>query len=271
MTPLAEATGSLAEWFRRASPIPGDSAIEAACARIVAGNDRLTPAEQVDIYRRQFWLRHVDSLRDDYPGLEHVLGTGAFEALCRAYLEQHPPSTPSLRDLGADIVRFAERWDGLPPDRRAIALDMIRYEHAMIDLFDGPSTPPLDPAKLAGMPDDAWDRARIVLDPLLVPMELAHPVHRVRFAVKAGQRPALPAPEPSRVVLFRKDLVIHFEELEPEPFELLGLLARGEPLVAACSRLASGLDDAQAAELEARVSGWFQRWASLGWIVDVIP
>ena len=53
---------------------------------VIAGNDRLTPEEQAEIYREQFWLRHRDVLRDDYPALRHLLGeervvhgTGCFE------------------------------------------------------------------------------------------------------------------------------------------------------------------------------------------------
>src|SRR4051794_23791320 len=103
--------GFLSETFRRDDPVAGDPAIAERSRVHVAGNDRVTPAEQVDIYRHQFWLRHRDSLLEDYPGLAYVLGEEGFEAFCRAYLRAHPPRTPSLRDLGADIVTFAERWE----------------------------------------------------------------------------------------------------------------------------------------------------------------
>ena len=56
------------------------------------------------------------------------------------------PRTPSLRDLGADIVRFAEVYPGFPTDRRGLAIDMVRYENAFVDVFDGPEYAPLNPA-----------------------------------------------------------------------------------------------------------------------------
>src|SRR6186713_2831422 len=104
--------GFLAGVFRREEPVEGDQGLSTACAEHVSGNDRLSPAEQVDIYRRQFWMRHVDSLAEDYIALHHVLGDEAFEAFCHAYLTAHPPSVPSLRDLGADVPRFVVGYRG---------------------------------------------------------------------------------------------------------------------------------------------------------------
>ncbi len=263
--------GFLQEAFRRADPVTGDPIQEPRSAEHVTGNSRLKPAEQVDIYRRQYWLRHVDSLLEDYPGVKHILGEDAFEAFCRAYLVAHPPHLPSLRDLGVDIVAFAERYPDFPEGKRAAALEMIRYEFAFVDLFDGADVPPLDPQKLQRLPADAWDRARIVLHPLLVRFRLEYPVHRLRLAAKADEAPpsTLPAPASIHLVLFRRGEVISFEELEPVAFELLSALASGEPLVGACDRIAEALEPAEAEAMGAQVGPWFQRWTTLSWIVDV--
>ena len=77
---LDDLMGFLGESFRRERPLAGDAALERRCAEHVTGNERLTPAEQVDIYRRQYWLRHVDSLVEDYPGLSSLIGEEAFDA-----------------------------------------------------------------------------------------------------------------------------------------------------------------------------------------------
>ena len=271
--------GLLSGAFRRGSPIPEDAGLSAVCAEHVTGNDRLSPAEQVDIYRRQFWLRHVDALRDDYPGLAFVLGDDLFEAFCRAYLAACPPTSPTLRDLGSDIVRFAQTYDGFPEGKAALARDMVRYENAFVDLFDGADPPPLDPAKVQGMPEDGWATARIVLHPLLVRMRLDHPVHRVRAALR-DTRPdgadgevgaELPVPRPVHLALFRKDLVIRYEELDPLAFALLDALAQGTPLVPACEEISMGLDDEAGAALAGSVQAWFAQWTAWGFLVDVLP
>lgn len=267
---LEDLQGFLSSAFRRERPIPGDASLLPDCAARVTGNDRLTPAEQMDIYRQQFWLRHHDSLREDYPGLEAVLGESAFEGFCAAYLTAFPPRTPSLRDLGDDIIAFAERYEGFPEGLRATALDMVRYENAFVPIFDGAEPPRLDAARLQALPPEAWETARIVLTPLMARMRVGSPVHRIWQAVKAGEAPELPPRlEPACLVLFRKDLRVQFEELDPLAYDLLEALAGGEALVPACERLAAAAGPERAAELSEQVGGWFQRWASLGWIVDI--
>jgi hypothetical protein len=269
--PLSDLMTFLAGAFRRENPLPGDASIDTACAARVAGNARLSPAEQADIYRRQFWLRHVDSLREDYPGLMRILGDDAFEAFCTAYLTACPPRSPSMRDLGADIVAFAERYEAFPEAVRTAALEMVRYECSFVDLFDGAEPPPLDARVLQELPPEAWETARIKIHPLLVRHRFTHPVHRIRLKAKAGADVAIePAPAPIHLAVFRgKDLTIMFDELEPLAFELLGALAEGEALVPACGRIAEGASEAEGEQLQAKVGAWFQRWAAAGWIVGV--
>lgn len=284
--PLTEIQGFLVQAFQRLERVVDDGALAQACAVHVSGNDRLTPAEQVDIYRRQFWLRHIDSLLEDYPGLRYILGEDGFEAFCQGYLAAHPPSAPSLRDLGANLVSFAERYEGFAGDRRGLAVAMARYEHAFVDVFDGADPPPLDAEKLRALPEQAWEIARIVLSPLLARLVSPYPVHTLRYAIKSGETPDLAvhgagsadpsgaaavdaAPGPFHLGLYRKDCMIHYEILTPEAYRLLDALARGVPLVPACAALAADLDAAAAAELEAQVGTWFQQWAAWGWIIDV--
>jgi hypothetical protein len=266
----------LAAALRGETPIPEDAALAEAAREHVAGNDRLAPAEQADIYRGQFWMRHFDALAEDYPGLRALVGEAVFEAFVHAYLVAHPPCTPSLRDLGADIVSFSERWDGFPPEGRGAALEMLRYEQCFIDLFDCAEPPPLDAAKLQALPEEAWASARIVLHPFLGRLRLEHPMHLYRLAAVAAAAaggdshpPPPPARSPVSLVLYRRDLTIQYDEVEPEALALLDALAAGEPLAAACDRVAATLAPAAAEALGAKVGPWFQAWTAKRWIVDV--
>ncbi len=267
---LASLMGELTRMFTADAPLPGDAELAGRCREHVAGNERLTPAEQADIYRRQFWLRHHDALREDYPALAHVLGEDGFDAFSRAYLAAHPPASFSLRDLGRHVASFAAAHEGFPPALAELAREVARYEHALVDLFDGASPPPLDPAKVTGMPEEGWSTARIVLHPLLALMQLRYPAHVLRSELRQGRSPALPAPRAVRLAVFRSaaDLTIRYEELEPPAFALLEALGRGVPLVAACEAVAAG--EAAGVPLGARVGAWFQQWTSWGLIADVV-
>lgn len=275
--------------LRREEPIEGAPEVEAGARRFVAGNARLSPAAQADIYREQYWLRHRGSLGEDYLGLSSLLGEAAFESFLNAYLTACPPRHPSLRDLGDRIVDFARRYEGFDPELRPAALDMIRYENAMIDVFDGAEPPPLDASKLASMDEDAWDRARLVLHPLLVRMKLDYPVHTYRIAAKAlfdardeahGEHACCDAPHaappakldraPVCLGLFRADLVVSYEELDPLAFALLDAIAAGASLTRACEQVAEPLTEEEAGSLMGQVGAWFQQWTAWRWIVDII-
>lgn len=273
-TPLEPLAGFLAEAFRRSASVADDPALAARCADHVTGNARLTPAEQVDIYRRQYWLRHLGSLAEDYPGLEVTLGKPAFEAFCRAYLEANPPTSYALRDLGHGIVAFADGYEHFPAGLEDLARDLVRFEHAFIDVFDGAEPPPLHPAKVQEMPEEAWSTARIVLHPLLRIMNFKYPVQEVRAGVRAGGAGGagvVPAPRAVHLLLFRKGVTIHWQEVDPVASALLEAIAAGQALVPACEAVASGLDEAAVADLGDRVQRWFSQWTSWGIIVDIEP
>lgn len=271
---LPELQGFLARALRSLEPIPSLPALADEAGRFVAGNARVTPAEQVDIYRRQFWLRHLDSLREDYPGLVYVLGEEGLEAFCRAYLDAHPPRTPSLRELGVDLPGFAVSYARFPEEKRSLAVTLAAYETAFVDVFDGAEVPPLNPAKLAAVPADGWERARLVVHPRLALLRVHHPVHELRYRVKLGEQPELAGylarrEAPTFLALYRKDDVIHYEALDPEAFALLEAFRAGKPLVAACAEVTAGLTPEGASALEARLGGLFAHFTACRFLVDV--
>lgn len=275
---LDRVQGFLQGTFRRPDAIPDDAALGAKVAEHITGNDRLSPSEQADIYRRQFFLRHVDALIEDHAGLVHYLGDDGFEELARAYLAKHPPRSYTLRDLGADLATFVATWGGLAEPMRTLCLDMARYELCIVEIFDAADLPPLDAQRLAAIPAEAWLTRPLVLSPHLRLLRFDHPVPDLRRAIKkAGleedvpEAPsrALPAIAPCWYGVFRRDDMIAYERLSGEAYALLELLAKGESLTSACEKLSATLTDEAASAVEAEVGAWFQRWASWGWIRDV--
>jgi Putative DNA-binding domain len=257
---------------QRQTPTHRDPEMIEASAKFVRANSRLTAAQQVDIYREQFFLRHESTLREDYPGLHGILGKEATHIFFRRYLEAFPPTTPSLRDVGAKLPAFAAAYDAFPPERRDLAVEMARYELELVDVFDGPDLPPVDPAKIAGMSEEAWNTARIVLHPLVVRLSLSYPVHQLRVSIKNGEDIALPeAPKPVHIILFRQDFIPRYEELSAEAYALIGALGDGLPLVPALELVAGTLPTERQEYVVSKIGAWFQTWTAWGLIVDIVP
>ncbi|HEX6277596.1 MAG TPA: DNA-binding domain-containing protein, partial [Polyangiaceae bacterium] len=231
--------------------------------------------EQLEIYREQYWLRHTGSLVEDFPGLGGILAQSDWERLVEEYLVAHPPTTFSLRDLGEQLPDFASTRAWLP--NRELAVDMARLEWAHVDVFDAPEPAPLDPEKLRAVPEDAWERVRLVPNPCLRLLRATYAVVALRERLLAQEHTKntleepilLPEPEPHHYAVCRRKLVIEHDELEPRAFALLSKLYRGVPLGEACEATASELSvdpDVVARELET----WFATFTARGYVVDLV-
>lgn len=265
---LTELQHWMADQLRRRHDLSKDPEACAVAQRYFTGNERLSPVEQLEIYREQFWLRHTSSLVEDFPGLGGVIGQRAWQRLVEEYLERHPPTSRSMRDLGDRLPEFVERCTWL--EHRALCVDMARLEWAYIELFDAPDAGTLAPDKLAGIPDAAWPTARIVLHPALRLLSVSYPVANLRRALGARRdRISIPAPAAATLVLYRsRERTIVDETVSRGAFELLAQLAAGTPLVAACERTVQAVPD-EAASVERDLADWFRHWAERGWVVDV--
>jgi hypothetical protein len=263
MGSLAEVQAWLADVLRRPTSLVEDPLLSREAERVAAGNDRLSPIEQVDIYREQFWLRHFDCLRDDFASIEHAIGEDAFRELVRAYLAAYPSASYTLRDLGEHMVAFLRETPPWSEDR--FIIDLARVEWAFVEAFDGPDAPPFDPSSIEGRSEDEWPCARVVLHPSLQRLALASAAHDYRIGVHKKESPQRPPPQPYDVVIYRGPEVLHCLEVERDAALLLDELERGVPLGEACecAARASGTDiDA----FQPKLAGWFAKWASLGWI-----
>ena len=230
------------------------------------GNDRVTPIGQLDIYREQFWIRHVNCLREDFPVLLALAGDEKFEAIVRDYLEAFPPKKFQLRHLGENLADFLATRDD------ALLADLARVEWAFIDAFDAPDAPPLDPTTIAAIAEDDWPNARLVLHPSLQLLRLAYPTNQMRDAWWADKdkRPIerVERAEANVVVYRHKTMLLYTEVVEALPFEMLSLLAAGKSLGAAGDELAASTG--RGPEIEATIGEWFTRWSALGWISRVV-
>ncbi len=272
MTDADALFAKMAVFLRRRRDLTKDDEARAFADEHLGGNERLLGIAQLEIYREQFWLRHTGSLVEDFPGVGGVIGVASWNRLVEEYLVTFRPESYSLRNLGDRFPAFVGERDWL--EERRLASDMARLEWAHVEVFDAEDAPPLAPNRLAAVPDDAWEGARLLLDPGLRVLAFDYPVVPLRRALlrarDAGSSEPLPLPEraPCHLAVHRRERLIHHDALEPLAFALLERVAGGAPLGTACERAAeaSGIT---VDEIGTRVEGWFSEWARLGYIVDV--
>lgn len=255
--------------IRRRRALPKDPELVALAERYFTGNARLSPVEQLEIYREQFWLRHTAALLEDFPGVSAILGQRAWERLCEEYLVAHPPSTFSLRDVGAALPAFVANEASWLEHQRLVN-DMARLEWAYVEVFDAPgASAPLGPEKLAV----DWDHARIVLSPALRLLRTSYPVPALRRRLidhESANPIELPEPEPAFLLVHRPRLEILVEPLSEAEFALLSELADHGRLSAALEE-AGRVSHLDSESLSSRLSSWFKDWVERSLIVDVLP
>jgi len=251
---------------RGATLIEGDAALRAQAETLISPSPRgMAPHERLEVYREQFWLRHLASIDEDFPTLTWVVGgRDAFRELATGYLGACPPRTWDLQRLGVDLPSYLAgdaRWGHDP-----LARDAARLDWAFMEAFDAPDSLPFDPRVLASTPEDAWPAARIDLHASLRLLSLAHPVHELREAVRGGSAVERPAAAPTHLVVHRDPACfLRAVAVEPLAFELLETLRGGVALGEACEAVARS-SERDPVEIGERLGGWFQQWTAGGWI-----
>jgi hypothetical protein len=268
MIPEADVQSRIVTFLERRRDLTKDEEARAFALEHIAGNARVSPVEQLEIYREQYWLRHTGSLVEDFPGVSGVLGQSDWERLAEEYLLAHPPTTFTLRELGQHLPAFAATRAWLP--HRELIVDMARLEWAYVEVFDAPDARPIDPEKLSRVPEDAWEGVRLVLNPALQLLRVGYPVLELRKQLLLATDEPIPLPEPElgHLVICRRNLVFEHDALDPGAFALLSKLSRSLPLGEACESTAKDLgltSDAVARDLET----WFATFTARGYVVDL--
>jgi hypothetical protein len=268
MTDLAELQRELVGALRQGRSLASNPEWAGFAAAHVAGNERLSPVEQLEIYREQFWLRHTSSLVEDFPGLGGILGQTDWEKLAEQYLREVTPESYTLRDLGCQLPRVIEQAAWLP--HQALCLDMARLELAYIEVFDAPDSAPLAPERLTGLAEDDLLRARLAIAPSVRLLSLEYPVADLRRALRVQSDEAVAIPEPAaqHLVVYRRDLRLWDMQVSRVAFALLAGLAQGMPLGVAAESAAK-TPEAEA-ELGAKIGEWFREWTTKALICDVL-
>lgn len=269
MSDLDTMQAVMARALRKRRALTKDPEIVALARAFFTGSASLSPVEQLEIYRQQFWLRHTSALLEDFPGVSGILGQQHWERLAEEYLEAHPPTTFDLRDVGERLPDFiAHHAEWLP--QRGLVADMARLEWAYVEVFDAADAPPLAPEKLVDLPPEAWPRLRLTLNPAVRLLRVAYPVVELRRQLCPPQTSPVPNPaaDARRLLVHRSSRDIRVEALEEVPFRLLEAVADGAALAGACESALSA-EGAAGALTGARLQAWFHDWVRRAIVVDV--
>jgi len=292
MSPQASALASLQREMAAAVMLPlttdetmqtkaaDGRSMHSVAASFIVPNSRLSAFERLEIYNRQYWLRILGALAEDFPALRSLVGHSAFEALSVAYLTAHPSRSFTLRNLGSNLVQWLAENPAFAGRRLRLALDVARVEWAYVEAFDSAEWTPLTLDQVATL--DA--NSRLALQPHLQLLALSFAAdeivlslhdHEKRGASEAGVPPEeasqppikLPTlrPRPRWIAAHRVDLNVYYRRLERAEYLTLSAIRQGMPLAEAL-QTALASSPASRTPNPQKVQQWFANWAELGWI-----
>lgn len=244
-------------------PRDTDDAVEAGFARTANRHLRpscvLAPVERLDLYRHQYWYRTLDSLREDFPVLEALLGERGFSSVVEDYLSTTASRSFTLRHLGDRLAAFVAARTDLGAALALHASEVATLEYALCVAFES--------AAFAPATADVLESEAVALQPHVQLFALRTSASDTHRRVLAGQDPEPPCDAdavPSRfVAVFRDGFRPRIEALDADAWRLLAELRQGCRLGEALS--AAGLPETE--ETIGKLQDWFEEWTARGWIV----
>lgn len=261
--------GSLSEseaWLVSAITGAEDDAAADAAAWLRPG-PRMDARERLEIYRFGYRARLVECLVDDYPALAASFGEEAFEALCHAYIERYPSSSPSLNFFGRHMAAFCRETEA-----PAFFSELARLEWALVEAVHSSLPEPFDFRSLTEIPTHAWADARLVRNGAVQLLHFTHPVNAFYQTWRASEAvPDVPKPAPTTTAVYRRGLRLWRMDLTPAMTGVLEALFDDRTIGEALDTIgAAELEPEAFAEAERSVMVWFRSWVDAGFFAGVV-
>lgn len=212
------------------------------------------------IYANAYQSRLLECLQEDFEQSWAYVGDELFESLCLGYLQQHPPRSWTLRELGTSFPSYLAEVLAEHPQ----VAELAEFEWRLRAAFDAADAEPLTLTEIQRQPAESWPELRF----LTVPSASLHPQHfntlAVWKALKEEQAP--PAPhyqEQASVCLIWRDgeRLSRYRSLEPGEAEAVQSLFRRETFAALCLEVGELLGEEVAAF---RAGCFLQLWLAEG-------
>lgn len=221
--------------------------------------------ERLHIYHNAYRLRLLDTLRNDFPALEALLGQASFAKLGAEFIAAYPSSNPSLRWLGKGFPEF------LHARQQPIHMcELAEFEWAQTMAFDAADLVPAGAEAIRTLAPEAWMKMQLGFHPSVQLLWLTTNAPRIwQLYTKQETTTAIEvstAAEPRAWLIWREDLQVVYRPLDqPEAKALQTFLAR-QTFADVCAELCNWLEEEQVPLQAAR---YLQQWLLAGLITHI--
>jgi len=161
-------------------------------ALIVKSSGSMTSYERMEVYSQQYWWRIQQSFDEDFIALQTVMTDGDYIKLRNQYLETHPSTSFTLRDLGSRLPDFLMKEKSLAKGRKALFRDCATYDWARIEAY---GLAEFQRISAEAIRKAGFARKMLYLQPHVRLIKLDYPVHRLIEGSRIGD-----AGEPGKLI-----------------------------------------------------------------------
>lgn len=128
--------------------------------------------ERLTVYRNGYHVRLQEALANDFPALLAYMGDACFGKIMTAYILDHPPISPSLRQLGRDLCTWLKNRN-----YPVVWSEIAALEWAVLNAFDALDADLLSIDQLSQVPANRWKALRLRLHPSVSLLSASYNVH----------------------------------------------------------------------------------------------
>jgi len=277
MHPDGVVSGMQSDVAQSAIPLQSDQLDD-----VILPSRQLSSRLRLEVYANAYYARLLECLREEFSASHYLLGTETFDAFAFAYLQSYPSRSYTLADLGAQFPKFLEETQPAAVEDpiadndfnwSRFLVELATLERNYSEVFSGPGVETrqlLQADEITALsPAQFWE-ARLAPVPCLRLLALHYPTHEYVSQFRDGRTPNVPDPNPTQLVITRRDYVVRRAAVDPQEFHLLQMLVDGQSVGSAIEQLqvTGGLSED---ELSNSLHLWFRHWSISGYFLSLEP
>ncbi len=215
---------------------------ESSIQHDIANTPKISIPTRLAIYRDAYYLRLLEVLSFDYPGLHVLLGDDKFDQLGRSYIDAHPSQYRSVRWFGEHLPHFLQ--DTALYSQNNLLIEMAKFEWALVEAFDVSDVPCFPLTEMASISVEEWPELQFRLHPSVQRLAFEWNIAGIWNAMNEEEDPHLQkGDETTQWLIWRKGFNVQFCSLSVEEAYFIDALNAGQNFSQICEGLCEWVDE----------------------------
>lgn len=202
--------------------------------------------ERLFIYKDAYYIRLIDALEKNYPGVLALLGPCAFDKMASLYINERPSRHFSINEFGKSIPEFLSETE--PYKNRGELAEMAQFELALDTAIHILEAPVLAPESFMQITPESWPQVRIKPHPSAQILYFRWNVPEIwQPAYEKQSLPELKETGPTPWLIWQKNINTFYVMLNAQDVFIMEAMKKNLCVAEICEGLCEWLDEGEVA------------------------